>query len=171
MGLCASIFSSPCLFEWVKDNSMLWSYILGYFFAVAVAHFPISQVVAQMKKSINQQINRNSRGPEYWQPIAIGWVERVLYVTSIQLAKPEFIGIWLTLKIAAQWHRWSRRKDGRAIFNIFLIGNALSILYAVTGAKLIEWSSSSEWEFIIGVPISLLLATLLFWWWLNRMRR
>lgn len=175
MRLCTSIFSTSCLFEWVKDNSMWWSYILGYLFAVAVAHFPISRVVAQMKESINQQINKNSRGPEYWQPVAIGWVERVLYVTSFQLGEPEFIGIWLTLKVAAQWKRWTGDGDnsggGRFIFNIFLLRNALSIGYAVTGAKLIEWSLSSKWEPVIGIPISLLLATSVFWWWLKRMRR
>lgn len=150
---------------------MLWSYILGYLFAVAVAHFPILMVADQMKESINKPRNKNSRGPEYWQPIAIGWVERVLYVTSFQLGKPEFIGIWLTLKIAAQWHRWHEENDGRAIFNNFLIGNALSILYAATGDKLIAWCLSSKWELAIGVPISLLLATLLFWWWLKRMKQ
>lgn len=71
----------------------------------------------------------------------------MLYVVSFQVTAIEFIGVWLALKVAGQWRQWNEGQTldndikitGREIFNTFLIGNALSIIYAIVGAKIIEW--------------------------------
>jgi len=156
----------------------IWSYIIGYLFAVVIAHLPISWVVDQMWECIGwTKKTSNSIRPEYWQPGVLGCVERFLYAASFQLGKPEFIGVWLALKVAGQWKRWGEDQEyegrliaGRAIYNIFLIGNALSVSYAVIGAKLVEWCLQREWLPAIGVPISLFLSTLVLWYWVGRYR-
>lgn len=155
--------------------NMWWPYVVGYLFSIVVAHFPILWVIDRMWKCIGwRNDNKESIRPQSWQPRIVGCVERALYTGSFQLGKPEFIGIWLALKVAGQWKRWSEDKDyggrliaGRAIYNIFLIGSALSIGYSVIGAKLVEWCLQREWVPAIGAPISLLLATLVLWYWVG----
>lgn len=157
---------------------MWWSYIVGYLFGVVIAHFPISLVVDQMWECIGWTKGDEEIRPQYWLPRILGCVERALYVASFQLGKPEFIGVWLALKVAGGWKRWTEDKEhkgriitGRAVYNIFLIGNALSIAYAAVGAKLVEWCSKQEWLFVIGGPVCLFLATLALFCWSGRYRR
>lgn len=147
----------------------VWAcYILGYFFAVVVAQYPISLIVDKLWRGIGWTDDQvDDIRPYSRTPKILGYIERSLYVGSFQLGKPEFIGIWLALKVAGQWNRWSEDKKygehfvpGRHTYNIFLIGNGLSIAYAITGAKLIEWCSN-DLSLAIVVPISLLLATLI----------
>jgi len=79
-----------------------------------------------------------------------GVCESIMYLTAFLVGKPEFIGIWLALKVAGQWVRWkgeaprrffARRhnaeeaNEGRRRFNAFLIGN-------VSSAKVIPHSES-----------------------------
>ncbi len=159
--------------------NMWWSYIIGYFFAIVIAHFPISLVVDRMWECVGwTKDDKESIRPQSWQPRILGCVERTLYAASFQLGKSEFIAVWLALKVAGQWKRWGEDQKyggriiaGRAVYNIFLIGSALSIGYAVTGAKLVEWCLRREWLLVIGIPISLLLATLVLWYWVGRYRQ
>ena len=51
------------------------------------------------------------------------------------------------MKVAGQWTQWStdqvledgRRLNGRAVFHIFLLGNALSIVFAFLGFQTSRW--------------------------------
>jgi hypothetical protein len=64
--------------------------------------------------------------------IPLGIVERILYTTSFILGAPSWVGIWLVVKVAVQWDRWTGKE--RATYNVFLIGSALSILFGFIGA-------------------------------------
>ena len=64
--------------------------------------------------------------------LPMGIVERSLYTTAILLNQPGFIAIWLALKVASQWTRWQDKERGT--YNVFLIGNGLSLMIAFTGA-------------------------------------
>jgi hypothetical protein len=158
--------------------NMWWPYVIGYLFAIVIAHFPISWVVNRMWESIGwAKDNKERIRPASWQPSILGCVERALYVAFFQLGKPEFISVWLAMKIAGHWKGWSEDREyeggvitGRMVYNIFLIGSALSIGYAVTGAKLVEWCLRQEWSLAIGVPVSLLLATSVLGYWVGRYR-
>ena len=82
--------------------------------------------------------------------------------------KPEFIGVWLVLKVAGSWNRWGetgtiggKKIEGRAFYNIFLIGSGLSIAYAIGGAKMIEYASASLWLRFFGLPLSIIAGTLI----------
>jgi hypothetical protein len=90
-------------------------------------------------------------------------------VVSLQLGKAEFIGVWLALKVAGQWKRWSegvrvgeREVDARVFYNIFLIGSGLSIAYSIVGAQLIGAIGSEKWSIAVGLPAALLLGTFAF---------
>jgi hypothetical protein len=83
------------------------------------------------------------------------------------MGKPEFIGIWLALKVAGQWKRWSGDESGihgRGVFNVFLIGSAFSVIYALTGAKMTEWLQSEDklqLDKVILAPAVLVITTLI----------
>jgi len=101
-----------------------------------------------------------------WQGDVLGIVERTLYLASIQAMHPEFIAVWLTLKTIARSSRWTEEKRvrGRALFNNFVAGNGLSILYAGTAAGMIEWAKAPEWTgdrgLALWVPVALSLGSI-----------
>ena len=64
----------------------------------------------------------------YFPPALVGFAEAILYPTALLIRQPEFIAIWLALKVAGQWKDWEIGYQGRARFNRFLVGNALSIM-------------------------------------------
>jgi len=82
------------------------------------------------------------------------------------MGKPEFIGVWLVLKVAGQWKRWGgeakvagKDLEGRVFYNIFLIGNGLSLAYAVGGAQMIIYFDCSEWLYLTALPLAILAGT------------
>lgn len=64
--------------------------------------------------------------------VPLGIIERASYTAAILLGAPTWIGVWVAIKVAAQWQRW--HGDERATYNVFLIGNLLSIFFGVVGA-------------------------------------
>ncbi len=65
----------------------------------------------------------------------MGIIERILYTTVFLIGQPDFVGVWLLLKVASQWQRW-QEPNQRGVYNVFLIGNGLSLLIAFIGAWL-----------------------------------
>ena len=149
-------------------------YIYGLLFITILADILIFNTVEILWKCIGFD-----RKPEdiSWQSHILGCLERILYVFSFRLGKLEFIGIWLALKVGGQWKSWSedqeingRKISGRAIYNIFLIGNALSVLYGIIGAKSIDWCLQGN-SFVITVPAVLVLLTLFIGCWTKHWRQ
>lgn len=138
--------------------------ILGYAFSVIVGHLCIAAVVDCLYAGVGSE--GKNRQANYF-PGLVGVLERVLFVASLQMGKAEFIGLWFALKVAGGWKRWGEgielggvKIDGRSLYNIFLIGNGLSIAYAVVGAQLINSLAGGNWSFSIGLPGALLAGTL-----------
>jgi hypothetical protein len=73
-----------------------------------------------------------------WPPLLVGSCEAILYPTALLIGKAEFIGVWLALKVAGHWSLWTGDYKGRNRFNMFLIGNALSIITAFVFARIIQ---------------------------------
>lgn len=149
------------------------SYVASYLFGVVIAHYPIRRVVDLMWERIGWAGEyKETVRPASWQSRIIGCVERTLYVAAFHVNQAEFIAVWLAVKVAVQWKRWEEGREygertiaGRAIYNIFLIGSALSVAYALVGAKLVEWVSERQWVTVVAVPLLLLLATLCLFRW------
>lgn len=125
---------------------MWYAYVIGYFCSLA-AHFLIDPIANRMWECLGWKGDNDIRfRPDVWQPRVVGVVERVLYTSALLMGKGEFIGLWVAIKAAGQWKRWGeeieidgRFLEGRSLYQNFLIGNALSILYAATGAQLVTW--------------------------------
>jgi len=139
-------------------------YFISLLFVTVVAHFAVFYIVDNGWKCIGL---KRGTGDYLWQAAFVGCFERILYVVSLQLDRAEFIGIWLILKTAAKWRRWGADRNekgdvisGRAIYNIFLLGNGLSLIYAVTGYKIIEWLKFNLYFHATFVSINLFLITL-----------
>lgn len=66
----------------------------------------------------------------------LGFFERALYTISIIMCLPQWIAVWLTLKTAVAWVGW--QNDTHRKYNLFLIGNAVSILFGIIGAYCIK---------------------------------
>ena len=93
-----------------------------------------------------------------WRPRAIGWLERFLYTATILAGFPEFIAIWLALKVAGQWERWkidvgaSSERDShraRATYATYLLGNGLSVIYGGLGS--LVFKKVSHGEFLVAL--------------------
>jgi len=165
--------------DYIRSN--LFPYVIGLLFATVVGHFPIALLVKRLWLTIGrteQEYKRNS-----WLPMIVGCVERALYVVaSIKNDKaPEIIGAWLVLKAASNWSAWKnglpkdrllrndRTEDnhisGGSIFDIFMIGNGMSIGYALVGSYLICECRKNvpNVAHLILVPLVLLAATVWLW--------
>ena len=62
-------------------------------------------------------------------PAILGAFEQLLYISVIVLGFPNFILIWLGVKTAGIWKVWADEND-RLSYNTFVIGNALSLIFA-----------------------------------------
>ena len=142
-------------------------YLLGYAFSLEVGNFFVKGVLdaAHPLLGVPDESHRRSR----WFAQAAGLMERCLYTTSWLAGKPEFVGVWLVLKVAGEWKGWTEenRKEGhpRSLFNTFMIGTGLSLLYGVTGAKLIEWLGRCEMRKAVWVPLLLVAGSVSLWLW------
>lgn len=110
-------------------------------------------------------------------PAIVGMIERVLYVAAILAGAPEFIGVWLAIKVAGGWKGWSETRQykwsdssgqvcvgevpGRQEYNLFLVGSGLSILFALVAAYSIKWMRSGDAAQALLVDGALLVASLL----------
>jgi hypothetical protein len=74
-----------------------------------------------------------------WPATVVGLGESFVYPIAIVMGKPDFLGFWVALKLAAQWKYWDDDKtkpiEGRTRFYVFLLGNLLSIISAVVTAR------------------------------------
>lgn len=153
---------------------MWWHWAIGYTFSTIFGAVLIYRLNQQLYKGLGWKPGQaeDELHPQPYHPAMVGVVERSLYTASWQLGKPEFIGIWLVLKVAGQWGGWSedrkvgeKRVLGRAVYNVFLIGNAFSLAYGVVGALMAEWIRTREYDLAVAIPFVLLVATGIFTLW------
>jgi hypothetical protein len=151
-------------------------YVVGYGFAIAGGHVFIWILMRTLWKSLGDTITNEGNKPYREQhkqfPMMLGILERGLYAASWQFGKPEFIAVWLALKVAGQWKAWGEDREvrnsivsGRAVFNVFLIGNGLSIGYGVVGALMVDWLGKGLSFPLKMVPLILVTITLVFSIW------
>jgi hypothetical protein len=163
----------------------LWPQAIGYVFATLVAQIFIWPIVDLLWNSVGVPTYER---PRHWHSRVLGVVERVMFVASIQIGISEFIGVWMAIKVAGQWKQWSEgrlipvkdktivrkgRKTivkekpiliiGREIFNIFLLGNAISIIYSAVGAIMINWFVSGNYFLGVAIPTIVLILSFVLW--------
>lgn len=151
-----------------------WTYIVGYAFALLVGHLCIAPVISVAWDKVKAKGEIERAGPVF-SPV-LAFIERALFATAwlIDGAKP-FIVAWLAFKVTGQHVKGTPKEAGaanrietiRAVFTIFLIGNALSLVYAVVGAEMIGWLTNGSWELVTFVLSALLLGTFVIWLWVS----
>jgi hypothetical protein len=95
---------------WFVIEKLAWPYVIGN----------------------NPQLGFKSNKKPPSLTIPLGIVERVLYTIAVIIGAYEWIAVWLAMKTAVQWDRWTGNL--RVTYNVFLLGNALSILFGLFGA-------------------------------------
>lgn len=74
---------------------------------------------------------------DMYLPRIVGALEQFMYITCYLLRHPEFIAVWLAIKLAGEW-RQTEGANLHPLYNIFLVGNALSLIYSVGTALLMK---------------------------------
>ena len=72
---------------------------------------------------------------DYLAPFFVGFLELLSYPVLIAANLPEYVGAWIGLKTIALYFRW---KNDRTLFNTFLVGNALIIIFSWYLSGMIE---------------------------------
>lgn len=110
----------------------LSSVISGYLFSTLIGAIVLWVLVEKLGWSYLKKHDVPAKEPGLLT-LPMGIVERLLFTTAFLVGTPSIIGIWVALKVAVQWDRWST-KSQRGTYNLFLIGTALSILFGYLGA-------------------------------------
>jgi hypothetical protein len=158
-----------------------FSYAVGFFYALFVGHCLIELVLRRItfisdKVFKKEDLERvDTTDPEGWrlkyQPKLIGFIERTLYMSALIYGRGEFIAVWLGLKVAGGWKRWQHEKYGRYLYSSSLIGNGLSVLYALVGfmiAKGLTWQLKDFSNYPFLAAVALIIATLGMLRWLKK---
>lgn len=109
-------------------------------------------------------------------PATIGVVERFLYVAALLSSLPDFIGVWLALKVAGGWQGWSGTHlgvPGRSVFNTSLLTSAISLVWAISGAAIVSWAQQDRVGYAVAAAAGVFAATYGSWlvlkiWWDRR---
>jgi len=131
------------------------------------------QVIEKIMKTLWKPLKKEAPliRPFGYMAVLMGIVERVIYFISFMLGYEEFIAIWLALKAAPQLSNWEKGFEvagykeisGRVIYNIFLIGNGLSIGFGVMGASLVPLIESGQYLRSVYLASALLAGCGLLW--------
>ena len=150
---------------------MTWTeyipYASGYIYAIIVGHYLVKWNVDALWDVIAVGPKTLRRYP--WPSALLGHLERTMYTTALLLQQEQVIAVWLALKAVPQWRRWSDEiqtghgpVEGRAVFNVFLIGNALNVFFAFIGARIVLWARAGEIIIPIVEGAALVMATVVF---------
>ena len=144
---------------------MWWHYVAGYLFSIVAGRFVVGFFMREAWRQLGPIGGPTS--PRGWLSPVIGELEGFMFTTSWLLQKPEFIFVWIAIKVTGQWKRWGEdnRVDGRIvpgrdIYNVFLIGNALSLIYAVVGGLIVDWLARGDWLPAVGAPMLVVIGTI-----------
>ncbi len=149
----------------LKEFSKKWHIILGTIFIIGVILFGIS-IIFNLPKTLKSislvvgillfsapqihyitfiflckirplyDLHQTEDNKNHFPAAITGLFESIMYPIAILYCYPEFIGLWLAIKVAADWVAWGSDKrkrngsnaEGRRRFHHFLVGNALVII-------------------------------------------
>lgn len=139
----------------------VWSpYIWGYLFSLLGGHFAVQAIIRPLYGA-----NHGARLPT----LVAGLIERVLYTSSILVDSPSLIGLWLGLKVIGSWKHLEGpdRTAARDHINIFLSGNAVSLMYGFVGGQSVLWLQVQGWGgHVPTIPLALTAGTVVLAVWL-----
>ena|SRR5687767_14650711 len=148
----------------------LWPYLVGYCYSMVIAHILIRRLMRLLWGAMVEEYEPEVKHRERYEhhPMMVGFLERCLYTASFQLGRPEFIAVWLAMKVSGHLKSWTDEKVGRSsrtVLNLFLIGNGFSIAYGVVGATLVAWLEKKSLVPAIAVSTALVALNVAFSIW------
>jgi hypothetical protein len=126
----------------------IW-YLLAYGISIFGSQVVIKLILGNMWGLVIEGVKGNDSSQDTeniralsWTSQILGLLESVLFTTAFFTDKYEFISIWLVLKVAGGFMKLSdsSKQYRRPIFNFFLIGNGLLILYSFVGVSISRWA-------------------------------
>jgi len=111
---------------------IILEYVAVYAVSIILGWFTINPICYNLGKHYFKKVKWDRFLPRF-----VGALEQIMYTTSILIGKEEFVAVWLVLKLAGEW-RQIDRPAGYAMYNIFLIGNSLSLMLAAATALFIK---------------------------------
>lgn len=150
-------------------------YFWGFGFALIIGTCLLSKISDILWEEITDDKNKRM-DLHLWYSTAVGVLERFLYIIALLNQFGEFLGLWIAFKVVGRWERsklefeklmkGDKNQIGKlkaqAIYNIFTIGNALSIIYAVVGWKIISWMNKGQGYKSIFVGLCAILFSFIF---------
>lgn len=125
--------------------------LIGYYLAACILSSTLGNVlIAALLRILTSP---NNTPPKHRRLAStMGSIERIMYISAFLIGKPEFIAVWLLVKVAGDWgtrrtesHDAKKQQDEPGVwvgispeYMIFLIGNLLSIMLAVGLAILLQ---------------------------------
>jgi len=141
----------------------IFSFLIGYGVSVGLGLLVTWSVTKKLYEIESKACGTDLKQLSKLLPELVGVLERILYTSFILAGYKEFIVFWLLVKVGAGW-RWqltpeiipikqererqerNKKEQNRkmeraraARYNIFLIGNALSIIFGALGALIIKY--------------------------------
>ncbi len=135
---CAVLGTLP----WYDDAPCVF-FIIGFVCSLYVGHLAASMSVRAMREFLykhQKRLYQEGKPVEWPKPpstqrgslsLPQGLVERTLYTGALMMGAPQWIGVWLAIKVAA---KWKSQTHERGADNIWLIGTGVSLLVAFVGA-------------------------------------
>ena len=139
-----------------------WSYIFGIATALILGDIGTYLIVERMWDYLRIRYPRSKNKylvTYHGQGRLVGIVERSIYYGAVLSGEPLVISVWFTLKTISQSPRWGKDKgpiQGRGIFQPFLVGSGLSLLFAIGGAFITTLLESSKATIASFVALALL---------------
>lgn len=152
--------------------AFVWPFFLGYIVVL---------VLGQTTIFVTFNILWGKLGyPKKIQPWSIsallGVVESILYVAALSADADtaKFIALWLGIKTVVKWRAWEadtlilgksptepRWILGRHAYNLFLLGNALVVLFSAIGWQIIESGKAGELIQVYAIVAAGIIITIL----------
>ena len=106
--------------------------IIGYYVAIYLLSAALSAVTIGpfVNRLVRTDLKDDVDPGESRLSNYVGILERFMYTTAILIGKPEFIGVWLVVKVVQQ--------RPSSAHNVFLIGSALSLIWGAATALVIQ---------------------------------
>lgn len=105
---------------------VVFLYAIVYIASILIGWFTINPICFRLGRRYFPNMHWDRFLPRF-----VGALEQFMYTTCLLMGAKEFIAVWLVLKLAGEW-RPLERPTSYAMYNIFLIGNGLSLILSVS---------------------------------------